>query len=251
MKSALPLPKLDENWPTWAPRFKAALHLHTPPIDHTINEPLPAAPTAELRQQHVQALALMTMYVSDAYVARVDGCADAYTAYHLLKLQFDSRNRAGAMRLHLDLTQLKMTTAETVTSYYNRAEGVVQKLRDIGAEPTDTDFIMYFLNGLTDTFNIQRQIILAADDYLNDKHKIVDLLNRAEAANTKKRDISNPHALMAGGPTSRLPAWALPSSSKPAPARGGRETRTCHYCHKPLTIYHSTTTSLAQHPTLT
>ena len=150
-------PKLGlHNYATWAPRITFLLKSRN--LFKWIDTDAETSTDAQSIEDG-KALALIGMSVEDLYLDKVSQCSTAQEAWDELKAIFDASSKSRVMTLMLELSSLKMGR-ETIVQYFFRALRLSTHLKSAGRVIEDSDLVLHILNGLPETYNIIRGIII-------------------------------------------------------------------------------------------
>jgi hypothetical protein len=148
----------DDNYGTWSTRMQAMLVHHR--RWKYIESPATDSSSLEDKEGDADALALITMNVTDMHLPTIKQSRNAAEAWETLELAFNSQTEARSMQLMRQLLTLKMQPEETITTYAARAQGIWTALMGINKVVEEAHVTSAFLNGLPKQYHMTRQVIV-------------------------------------------------------------------------------------------
>ena len=135
----------EGNYHSWSIKMKS--YLITKSLWKGVENP------SENEKESKQALALMTLHVSDHLLGSLSELKDAGEAWKQLESTFKSKSVARKLQLKRELQTLKMKGDESVTLYVTRARDIWQELKSTGEKITDQELAWSVLTGLPSSFD--------------------------------------------------------------------------------------------------
>lgn len=181
----------DQNYSTWSVRMKAVL----------VSRGLWAAANgvAGVAADKVeQALAVITLCVSDPILASLTACNTAAEAWTKLEETFKSKSASRILQLRRDLVNLKKASAESIVVYIGRARAIMNDLLAAGHTIEEADVVWSVLAGLPKSYDTIVAILCNGDE---DNLKIDTIMSKLVNVETKiiASESRDEVALYAGG----------------------------------------------------
>jgi hypothetical protein len=239
-----------DNYGTWSLRMKALL-IHNGLWRATEGTPTAAPSTGDAatqgaggqvvsREDSDKALSLITLNVKDQHLVTLSACNTAKEAWDALASQYRSQLNAHRLQLRKELTLLKKSPAEPLSSYFSRARTLWTNLKVAGHTLAESEVVYSALNGLTPEYDTAVEIITTTSkDELKLDAVLIQLLP-TEAKHHKNESSDGTQALYARGNQGRASHQGYGGSKKPGgnnftkkPGNQGQKKGKCFYCGKP------------------
>jgi hypothetical protein len=180
----------DHNYGTWSVRMKAVLTTRG-----LWDAATGKAGVADDKVQ--QALALITLGVSDAFLATIGAVTTAAEAWSKLEGIFKGKSAARIMHLRKDLAELSKIPQESIVKYIGRARGIMNDLVSAGHTITETDVVWSVLSGLSRAYSTTVEILSNGPEESFTLDKIMAKLVIVESR-VSRREQDDSKALVAG-----------------------------------------------------
>ena len=137
------IPQLGgDNWSVWKAKFWALLEYKG--LNVAIEQP----DSVEGKKASGQAKALMILHTQDAYVKLIVGERTAAKAWKKLEENFEKKSNARVIQLRKKLASMKLTGGQSIAEYLSEIREVKVDLEAAGQSVTDTELVVFALNGL-------------------------------------------------------------------------------------------------------
>ena len=223
------VPKLDEDYNTWALLFKA--HLVTKELSEPLEEAAPpereTAALERYNRKDKKALAEIILGVKSQHLPTLAEAHSAREAWDALAKAFQSKTSARKVQLTRELATLKMHEGEALMTYVGRAKALRAELAGAGHPVGEDTAVMHVLAGLPPAYKTVTTVLLAAGVSLQwDKllHALLPVeVEQKESASKRNGEPSMAYsAYQAGGGRG-----AFGAQTQPTPKQ-----ITCWYCNK-------------------
>jgi len=158
------VPKLDEDYNTWALLFMA--HLVTKELAQPIEEPpLPEREAAALERYNRKDRKALAEIILGAKAQHLPTLAEARTARQAwaeLAEAFQSKTSARKVQLTRELATLRMGVGEALMTYVGRAKTLRAELGGAGHPVGEDTAVMHVLAGLPPAYKTVTTVLLAA-----------------------------------------------------------------------------------------
>lgn len=226
------VPKLDDDYSTWALLFKA--HLVTKELVQPIEEPHPpereAAALERYNRKDRKALAEIILGVKAQHLPTLVEAKTARQAWDALKKAFQSMTSARKVQLTRELATLRMGEREALMAYIGRARTLPAELVGAGHPVGEDTAVTHVLAGLPPVYKTVTTVLLAAGVSLQWDQLLPALL---------PVEVEQKEAAQKGGEEPSVAYGAYNSAS--SGGRGGprgpvapaAKQLLCWYCNKP------------------
>ena len=218
-------PLSEGNYHSWSIKMRS--YLITKKLWRGVEDP------SANREETVEALALITLNVSDHLLGSLSEMEDAKEAWEHLESTFKSKSVARKLQLKRELQTLKMKGDESVTLYVTRARDIWQELKSAGEKVTDDELAWNVLTGLPSSFDVLVTVLETQAEGGLSVEKILPTLivheQRLEGSEGPSEEKEKAVAFAAG--KGRQKSFGGKGASKGRSAgRGDSSSRKCYNC---------------------
>jgi hypothetical protein len=213
------IPQLGgDNWSVWKAKFCALLEYKG--LYVAIEKP----ETVEGRKASGQAKALMILHTQDAYVKLIVGERTAAQAWKKLEDNFEKKSNARVIQLRKKLTGMKLGGGQSIAEYLSEIRELKVDLEAAGQTVTDTELVVFALNGLPKEYATLVEFLELGDSDLSLDEIQPKLMQREQKLKLQGGEDVN------GEKDTATAYVAQREKSGERDFRRGTDTRTCYAC---------------------